>query len=268
MRLVWLLPLLLLLLASCIRGGFGGPPADGPRPESQPLDAFDAFAPRETGTDASSAWPALARWRINEAATGQLPTLLLDDTPDPVNLALTYDGANPVFATGLGGGRHLRFDGKSTAGGMANIAGTKLDTLHGRRKVTLEAKFRLDGCTPATDQQRLFGLADGDEGGLDNWLTARIWQERFGLAVSWAGGSGWVFYSASCPAAQTSIVHWVIDTDQPTAADHPGIHRRRADPNSRRRGAQRKPPLPADPGRGARLGQQAAPRHVRSRPHR
>lgn len=232
LRLVWLLP---LLAVSCVRGGFVEAAADGLLADSLSADgpavldasdafvasdvivAFDGIARSETGTQAGP--PPLARWRVNEAATGQLPTLLLDDRPAPVNLSLIYDGANPVFATGLGGGRHLRFNEKSSAGGVADIAGTKLDGLHGSRTATLEAKARFDACTADTEQQRVFGLADGDEGKTNNWLTVRVWQERFGLAVSWAGTAGWVFYSGSCIAAQTVVVHWVIDTNRPVAAD-------------------------------------------------
>jgi hypothetical protein len=79
----------------------------------------------------------LGRYWFNEATSGQGPLEVLDDTPDPVNLSITYDAE--LQWTELGGHRGLNssaFSHSGIAGGPA--LGNKYEVLHFTTALTLE----------------------------------------------------------------------------------------------------------------------------------
>ncbi|MCH7935051.1 MAG: hypothetical protein IIC36_13745, partial [Gemmatimonadetes bacterium] len=106
----------------------------------------------------------VARYWIDEVPSGQAPTQLIDDQASPLNLPITYDGANPTYtvaSTGRG------WESTTTAnGGRASILvdGTKLQTtLDGATATTIELVLRVDAV--ATTNSRLFHIGSGSESG-------------------------------------------------------------------------------------------------------
>jgi hypothetical protein len=178
-----------------------------------------------TATNAG-AGSLLARYWIDEAASGQSPTDLADAAAAPLDMPLVYAGSSPVWSDGSGGNRHLRYDGTDgtdTGGAVVDINGTKIDAIHGSTTASLEVKYAMDSDVCTTNDERIFGISDGDDSA-NGWMALRVRQQRDTLQVRWAGvgtvgvyalGSG----TPSCPIDSASTVHWVIDTTQAVAAN-------------------------------------------------
>jgi len=166
----------------------------------------------------------LARYWINEAASGQAVTELVDDTEAPVNLTIAYPSAALMhFQEGAGGDRHLRFygdqNGLDTGAARADIAGTKLAALHGATQVTIEVKYMVEACTDW--QHRILGLGDGN-GSSNGWLTVREYGSADNLIVTWASATDTLArfnHAPDCPIDTAAVVHWVVDTSQPTETE-------------------------------------------------
>jgi CSLREA domain-containing protein len=187
-------------------------------------DAGDLNSWTVTTTDSTG---LLARYWLDEAASGQVPANLTDSEASPLNLAITYVATSPEWQDGTGGNRHLRFYGTGsttdTGGAQANSGATKMDGLHGSQTATLVAKYAMDSNVCTNNGDRIVGISDGD-GSADGWLAMRERGSRDGLQVRWAGVGTVGFYALgngtpSCPVDSASTVHWVIDTTQATAAD-------------------------------------------------
>ena len=193
------------------------------------LFSTDVSAQDAASDDAATERAApLARYRINEAASLQEATQLIDDTPDPVHLELDYDEGSPVFDEGPIGGRHLRFEGAGSGGGLMQIAYTKLASLHGSTAATLEVKLEIDACESPLVSQRIFGVNDGYSQFVNGWFGLRASDTAgpvsVGLAVTWAGKEGWTFYySDLCPDSLT-VMHAVFDSTEPDEADRVRIY--------------------------------------------
>ena len=129
----------------------------------------------------------LVQYAMDEAESGQAPAELVDLATSPLNMPIFYGESSPVFDVGSGGGRHLHFFGNGhTGGGVVAINGTKVDALHGSSTATLEVVHQLDLCDQANDQQRVFGMGNGNNATTDGWLTSRVMPEGEIIAV----GSG------------------------------------------------------------------------------
>ena len=167
----------------------------------------------------------LAEFWVDEAASGQVPTTLVDNAATPLNMPLTYVGSSPVWSDGTGGNRHLRFtgtDGTDTGGGIVDTDGTKIDNIHGSTQATLVAKYSMDdnGCT--NNGERIFGISTGNSSS-DGWFAIRERVLRDTLQVNWAGQSTGAYAigngTPKCPIDTAATVHWVVDTTQAVAAD-------------------------------------------------
>lgn len=85
----------------------------------------------------------LAQYLINEASSGQSPTALIDNTANPLNLTLSYTGANPSFTSTSAGNALIWSATTTTNNAMATsgftLSGTKFDTaLSASKKITIE----------------------------------------------------------------------------------------------------------------------------------
>jgi hypothetical protein len=187
-------------------------------------DAGDLNSWTVTTTDSTG---LLARYWLDEAASGQVPANLNDSEASPLNLSLSYVATSPEWQDGTGGNRHLRFYGTGsttdTGGAQANSGATKMDGLHGSQTATLVAKYAMDSNVCTNNGDRIVGISDGDASA-DGWLAMRERGSRDGLQVRWAGVSTVGFYALgngtpSCPVDSASTVHWVVDTTQAVAAD-------------------------------------------------
>lgn len=173
--------------------------------------------------DVSVASTPLVQYWIDEAPSGQGVTNLVDAASNPLNMPLNYPGTSPYWAGDSGGNRHLRFSGTSgtdTGGGVVNTDGTKLDAVHGATQVTIEVKYMMDGGgTCSNEGERIFGLSDGDVS-TSGWLAVRERAGRDVLQVQWQGQTVGVYaLETGCPISSASVVHWVVDTTEPVAAD-------------------------------------------------
>ena len=189
-------------------------------------DAGDADSWTVTTTDAA-AGGLLAEYWVDEAASGQVPTILVDNAGTPLNMPLAYVATSPGWEDGTGGNRHLRFygtgDTTDTGGAVVDTDTTKIDAIHGAQKATIVAKYAMDSNVCTTNGDRIFGISDGD-GSADGWFAMRERLGRDALLVRWAGIGTYGAYALgngtpSCPIDTVATVHWVVDTTQGVAAD-------------------------------------------------
>jgi uncharacterized repeat protein (TIGR01451 family) len=164
---------------------------------------------------------ALVRYWIDEAPSGQGVANLLDAEANPLNMPLNYPSTStPIWDGGSGGNRHLSFDGTDgtdTGGGLVDVNGTKIDSIHGATNVTVEVKYMAEGCVG--NDWRIFGISDGNSS-TDGWLTVRERSLRDVLQVQWAGQTVGVYaLETGCPITSASVVHWVVDTREATDSD-------------------------------------------------
>ena len=106
----------------------------------------------------------LMRYWMEEAASGQAPTQLLDDQASPLNLPITYDGANQTY-TVVSTGRGWESTTTNNQGRASILVdGTKLQTtLNGATAATIELVLRVDALN--TSASRLFHIGDASESG-------------------------------------------------------------------------------------------------------
>jgi len=167
--------------------------------------------------------PPLARWRLNEASSGQDVTTLIDDTDDPVNLNLEYVVDSPVWGEALGG-RYLEFslpNNDDTGGASAVASGTKLDQIHGRRSGTIETKHEWFSC--GDTDPRIVEITDGTIPADNAWFSIREDGGRELFAVRFAGRTDWSAYSylmsGGCLTDGPHVIHWVVDTEDDNPDD-------------------------------------------------
>ena len=166
----------------------------------------------------------LVQYAMDEAESGQAPAELADLATSPLNMPIFYGESSPVFDVGSGGGRHLHFFGNGhTGGGVVAINGTKVDALHGSSTATLEVVHQLDLCDQANDQQRVFGMGNGNNATTDGWLTSRVMPEGEIIGVRFAGGDLWTALQLGPPGQpclkNRAVVHLVVDTNAAIPAD-------------------------------------------------
>ena len=210
--------------------GDAGPMEDATRGDSGLEDAalvidsgeLDSGSP-DSGS--SSIPEPLARYRINEAIDGQVPTEVLDDTTSAFHLPLSYVAGSPFYEEGVDGNRLLRFAGPQTSdtgGARREMSGTGLNVLHGATAATLEVKYTVDGCT--NSDHRIFGVSNGDDPPTAGWLLIREDDGVELLAVRWSAFDVAAAYrfEIGCPFVEPrepAIVQWVIDTQRPVEED-------------------------------------------------
>ena len=116
--------------------------------------------------DVTAVAPAalLVRYWIDEAPSGQAPTQLIDDQATPLNLPITYDGANQTY-TVVSTGRGWESTTTNNQGRASILVdGTKLQTtLNGATAATLELVLRVDALN--TSSSRLIHIGDASDSG-------------------------------------------------------------------------------------------------------
>jgi uncharacterized repeat protein (TIGR01451 family) len=188
------------------------------RSTSNPAELDDGWL--EVEFDQPTLTPLVRYW-VDEAPSGQGVANLIDAESNPLNMPLNYPGTSPYWAGDSGGNRHLRFSGAGdTGGGVVDTDGTKMDAVHGATQVTIEVKYMMDGGgTCSNNGERIFGLSDGDVS-TSGWLAVRERAGRDVLQVQWQGQTVGVYaLETGCPITGASVVHWVVDTTEPVAAD-------------------------------------------------
>jgi hypothetical protein len=100
----------------------------------------------------------VARYFLDEAASGTAPVAVLDAAPNPLHLPTSY--LNQLAYTEAGGNRGLRWPVAAVDGGpAAAIAGTKLQGFDGGTTLTIEVVVDIDQATSSTS--RLCNLGAG-----------------------------------------------------------------------------------------------------------
>ncbi|MCA9650798.1 MAG: hypothetical protein H6712_09355 [Myxococcales bacterium] len=161
----------------------------------------------DPGMDAS----LLARWWVNEAASGQTPILLADDASDPLDLPIAYVGAMPVFTT-VDGNRGLSWDAAELDGRpLIPIIGSKIETeLGGRTHATVELVITPVAFSGSTSRFLHIGTGSGD----DLAIGAPAFDS---LQVRWRGAPTMHFDAKLDTTRQ--VIHVVVDTTQPMVTD-------------------------------------------------
>ncbi len=155
----------------------------------------------------------IARYWMEEAASGQSPTQLVDDQPGQLNLPITYDTTRPSYIA-PSTGRGWTSDTVSNNGRASVLVdGTKIQTtLDGSTKASLEVVVRIDAVNSNTS--RLIHIGDSSESGYFTLSTnpTNIFFNLFGdgtLRGQW--GAPW--------DGTRKVFHLVYDSTQATAAD-------------------------------------------------
>ena len=182
-----------------------------------------ALSPAEIGALAASPPAAcpmalVARYWMEEAASGQSPTQLIDDQVSPLDLSITYDGANPTYiapSTGRGWS-----SATTTNNGRASILadGTKIQTaLDGSTKASIELVVRVDAAS--SSGTRLIHIGSSTESGhfTVEASPTKIEFYLFGETIRGEWNPAW--------DATRMAFHLVYDSTQPTAADRVKLYK-------------------------------------------
>ena len=163
----------------------------------------------DAGLPPTALMPAFARWPINEAASGQDVSQILDVADRPVNLALSFSGTSPRFAEDQG--RYLEFVGTEadSGGALAVASNTKLDELHGSSTFTFEAKYSIETCDD--EDPRIFELSEGTDVA-NATLSLRENNGSMLFALRQQGEGLWTRANHPCLSGGARVVHWVVDT--------------------------------------------------------
>src|SRR5262245_56645187 len=125
-------------------------------------DARDAADARDASTETLIGRSLLARYFIDEAASGQLPTELADAAPNPFPLALHY--TTQMAYTNVSGAHGLRWISFDDDGrGTALVMGSKLQALNGAQRWTFEVVVDLRDAGNG-GEVRLVSIANGTAG--------------------------------------------------------------------------------------------------------
>lgn len=160
----------------------------------------------------------VARYFIDEADSGQMPSALADAAPNPVDLPLTYD---PVMSyVGGGSGRGIEWSiGFHDGFASESIDGTKFrNDLEGTTQVTLEVVFDAEGSAGNADLVFQF-QREGDPNA-DLGISVRDAQYpsiEFNDDV--AGADVAAVFDVNVVSIGRTVVHVVIDTTEATTED-------------------------------------------------
>ncbi len=154
----------------------------------------------------------VARYYIDEAASGQTPTELDDSASNPVNLSITYDGANPAFSS-VATGRGLSWASNASNGrAMVALGSNKIYTaINGAQKLTIE--MVVDVTTFNTSDGFLLQIGlDGD------YSPFSIFDSGSG-SLGVYHGTTYVTFTEDLEGAGRVVIHIVVDTTQATPSD-------------------------------------------------
>ena len=182
-------------------------------------DATVALRPMLTVTYVPPPAALLARYWMEEASSGQAPTQLLDDQASPVNLPITYDGADYSY-TALPTGRGWTSTTTGNQGrATALVNGTKIQTtLDGATAATIEVVLAIDALNSSSS--RIFHIGDGSDSGY--------------FTLSSPNANNLYFYSLGGTRrgqwnpgfdGTRAVFHLVYDSSEPTAADRVRLYK-------------------------------------------
>lgn len=164
----------------------------------------------------------VARYFVNEAASGQAPAGMVDAATNPVNMPLIYVGADPAYTVVNG---HRGLEWTSTAGTTSArpeliAQNTKLrDNVTGRASATIEVVADIQEAT--TLGSRLFHLGQPDDSGLDFRITSTT-----AVDVFWDGPTERTIAYDLNPASPGRVVyHAVFDLSAANIDDRVRIYR-------------------------------------------
>lgn len=173
----------------------------------------------------------VVRYYVDEAASGQTPTEVLDTSGvgTAFNLAITYvDATSPVY-TEVSGNRgleriNLTRDGAKAQGSIHNTSDKVRDNLHGAQKVTLEMVLDV------TDAD----ISEGFTFQIERNGGSRIGMRVRGSASS-SPGTWRVYFNGALAQVYSAadfglsagriVVHMVVDTIQATEADRIKVYK-------------------------------------------
>jgi hypothetical protein len=194
-------------------GGVGGSAGDGGAGGSG----------GSTGGGGSGGQPSIltdrglvVRYYLDEAESGQAPTAIHDDAPNPLDLPLAY--AQEMSFIEIAGNRGLHWTAGGS-GGRATIAltGTKLlDTIHDSTTATAELVIAVDD---SVYFDRFISVtSDNETGGhFDLALPPGAGLVSFHPYGGWSGNAGQ--WTVGLTTLSRIVVHVVVDTTQSTEGD-------------------------------------------------
>jgi hypothetical protein len=174
---------------------------DGPEPRPDAPDAAPPPALVDRGL--------VARYFIDEAATGTTATILEDSAPMPVNLPITFGQAS--FSE-TNGNRGLKWADAQASGKVELALGnTKLRTRIAGMKVTIEVVVHIDAAGMAGSESQITGLRGSNP---DFMLTAlgngiKFFRPYGNEGATWAGVN----------MQERMVLHLVYDTTRQGAAE-------------------------------------------------
>ena len=172
-----------------------------------------------SATTAAAPAALLARYWMEEAWSGQAPTQLIDDQASPLNLPITYDGANYTYTT-LPTGRGWASTTTDNQGRATTLVdGTKIQTtLDGATAATIEVVLAVDALNASTS--RIFHIGDASESGYltlssPNATTLNFYTLGATLRGRWDPGFD----------GTRAVFHLVYDSSEPTAGDRVRLYK-------------------------------------------
>jgi len=197
----------------CLKDGSGFSPCIGevlPTKEdcSVPADEdCDGSAPFE-GTICLTNEGLVVRYVLNEAASGQTPTMALDSAANPLDLTIDYAAASNMNYTEAATGRGLNWLAAGTTGtASAPINGTKVyDAFEGKTQGTIEVVVALQAVVG--ESSRIFSIGQGAESGRFTLASNATDRVQFRWNDNEVPGN-WPF---SFGASGRAVLHVVVDT--------------------------------------------------------
>ncbi len=156
----------------------------------------------------------VVRYFMDEAASGQGPTQLLDAAAAPLNLPISYDASN-YFYTEIETGRGWESTTVNNTGRASILAdGTKVQTLlNGSTTGTIELVLRADAVNSSCT--RLIHIGAGSESGYFTLQSCNLNNLNFYML----GGTLRGQWNPSFGTAGRTVLHLVYDSTQALAAD-------------------------------------------------
>lgn len=149
----------------------------------------------------------LARWYLDEAASGMAPSAVIDHQPPAVDLPLVYDADQPRYDV-VDDSRGLVWSATQLSGrAVLDIAGTKFESeLTGATQATFEIVLSVEEVT--TDLSRFIHFGDGAGGG--DFAIGSPFLDR--IVLRW-GGSTLREFESDFGGTDRRVLHVVVDTD-------------------------------------------------------
>jgi hypothetical protein len=177
-------------------------------------NAMETASTTEPGTDESGAPTEglideglLARWFLDEAAFGTVPTQTADAADEPFDLPIDFASGDLAW-TEENGHRGLRW---MVAGGdgapLRAIAGSKFDMLQGRRRATIEIVASVEQVI--SQDSRLFHIGTGADAGDFTLRSDDLNELEFVLE-----GQSVAAWAVDLPMLGRAVFHVVFDTTQ------------------------------------------------------